>query len=616
VSEGTVDDEIAKRLALGEDNQDELEMARLELQAMNSERFRHRFLDRSRPWILQHLEELLTPRTLQMPGPDGRANIEYIRDVYADLMNMGLGKRKVGDREDISSDSGDELKAQRREWTSHPVEGASKEIALLWLGKARQRKTCMKLVAGYVKRMTKDACEQCGRNVEGGAIMTASLVDPDTGEVDDMILNKHIDDFNAQQQGRPFDPNMWKAFFRQHATFKTRCDKCIDSMEQKRLAERNAALRKVGGQRVARAQDISSDEDDDMQVFEALVVPRSSAEGKILVKWLTAARKRLGGTFPRPAARVMMEDYKRRMRDKKLKGGEKKKTPSTMKKKRDGFMDKELVFSQASKAIAIKWLRKARASASEKRRARAVEITNNIENALARMPEKEDWFYTSELRVAGEGLQKEGEQIQDMRQGLETEAVVRLQKLDADALAFAKAKRATLAQAEVNAEAKVQKEEEKTSAKIKMRETELQHQLEQQEKEMVKAKAVASKKEGARIEEQFKRQKKALEDGIAREKTKLQNKMKKIREADAAEIESKRRAADQSILRRNKETENKKVAIQREIDQKVESREGEWRKRSLVWLNKARRKFEMKAKADAEAGKRPSQAESKKARNR
>ena len=55
-TEGTVDDDIAEKLAIGESNQEDLEMARLELQALNSERFRHRFLERSRPWILQHLE--------------------------------------------------------------------------------------------------------------------------------------------------------------------------------------------------------------------------------------------------------------------------------------------------------------------------------------------------------------------------------------------------------------------------------------------------------------------------------------------------------------------------------------------------------------------------------
>lgn len=76
-------------MALGDGRNEDLERERLDLQAMNSERFRHRFLERNRPWILQHLVELLTPRTLAMPGADGRPNVEYIRDVYNDLMKMG-----------------------------------------------------------------------------------------------------------------------------------------------------------------------------------------------------------------------------------------------------------------------------------------------------------------------------------------------------------------------------------------------------------------------------------------------------------------------------------------------------------------------------------------------
>jgi hypothetical protein len=62
--EGTVDDDVAAKLAIGEGKQADLEQERLELQALNSERFRHRFLERNRPWILQHLVELLTPRSL------------------------------------------------------------------------------------------------------------------------------------------------------------------------------------------------------------------------------------------------------------------------------------------------------------------------------------------------------------------------------------------------------------------------------------------------------------------------------------------------------------------------------------------------------------------------
>ena len=34
------------------------------------------------------ISQLLTPRSLDQPGPDGRPTIEYVRDVYAELMAM------------------------------------------------------------------------------------------------------------------------------------------------------------------------------------------------------------------------------------------------------------------------------------------------------------------------------------------------------------------------------------------------------------------------------------------------------------------------------------------------------------------------------------------------
>ena len=160
--EGTVDDDVAAKLAIGEGRQEDLEQERLELQAMNSERFRHRFLERSRPWILQHLVELLTPRTLQMPGPDGRPEIEYVRDVYNELMNMGEGKRRPGDRSDISSDDEDELEKVRRNWSRAPVTGAAwKSFKCGW--RARANAVSFLLVAGIIDDATDNVCFICGR---------------------------------------------------------------------------------------------------------------------------------------------------------------------------------------------------------------------------------------------------------------------------------------------------------------------------------------------------------------------------------------------------------------------------------------------------------------------
>lgn len=92
--QGTMDDVIASKLAVGEGRQEDLEQERQELMAMNSESFRHKFIEKNRPWVLSHLVELITPLSLQEPGPDGRPLVDYVRDVYSTLMHVGEGVNK------------------------------------------------------------------------------------------------------------------------------------------------------------------------------------------------------------------------------------------------------------------------------------------------------------------------------------------------------------------------------------------------------------------------------------------------------------------------------------------------------------------------------------------
>lgn len=47
----------------------------------------------------------------------------------------------------------------------------------------------------------------------------------------------------------------------------------------------------------------------DEAIFDAVVVTRTSPEGRMMYKWLRAARAKLGGEhlFPKPEARAQME---------------------------------------------------------------------------------------------------------------------------------------------------------------------------------------------------------------------------------------------------------------------------------------------------------------------
>lgn len=290
--QGTVDDEIAAKLAIGEGRQEDLEAERLELQAMNSERFRHRFLAKSRPWVLQHLVELLTPRTLQMPGADGRPNIEFIRDVYMDLMNDRFNRRD-DDNPDISDDDGeDEQERARRNWSNAPLTKSAAEILKWWLKSARKRRTLMKLVRGQIDRSLTDKCHTCGVTAASGRKMKADLAN-DQGDFDPHAIDALIKSFDERYPDMEFDANLWQAHFRQKATFVTRCVNCINRLEK--VLNKKARRAPGAGQRT-RAGDISSDDELElMAAFEPTVVARSSTVGRTMKKWLDAARKRLGG---------------------------------------------------------------------------------------------------------------------------------------------------------------------------------------------------------------------------------------------------------------------------------------------------------------------------------
>merc|ERR1711871_1940076 len=313
--EGTVDDDVAAKLAIGEGRQADLEQERLELQALNSERFRHRFLERNRPWILQHLVELLTPRSLDEEGPDGRPVIEYVRDVYSDLMQIGEGMRKPGDREDISSDDEDDLENARRNWSRQPLTGASLAIARMWLAKARKRRAFGKLIRGIVEQNKAPMCGTCGRSEAKHKVKLTSHIStkgkPDIGALDNLIRA-----FEEQYGVDELEPQLWKAFFRSQAEFATRCNVCEDAVAQDRML---LAGRAPGPQRPTRPEDISSDESDDEVQFEPIIVTRTSPEGRMMSKWLLGARQKLGGIFPRPDAKSQMDRYAKKLRDLKMK---------------------------------------------------------------------------------------------------------------------------------------------------------------------------------------------------------------------------------------------------------------------------------------------------------
>jgi hypothetical protein len=602
--EGTVDDDVAAKLAVGEGRQLDMEQERLELQALNSERFRHRFLERNKPWILQHLVELLTPRSLEAPGPDGRPTIEYVRDVYAELVAMGEGYRRPGDREDISSEEGDELEQARRNWSKKPLTGVSLAIARFWLAKARKRRAFGKLVASIIEDHKKDRCYNCNRarDVPGIRLVAELATDgePDLHALDDLIAM-----FEEQYGPNEIDVQLWKAFFRAHAQYVTRCNLC-ESVAEKMKSTRT--MRPPGSERLTRAEDISSDDEDEDIAFEPIVVTRVSPEGQMMSKWLIAARKKLGGKFPRPEANAQMERYAQKLKEMKM-----KKVKIEVVKDADKLdeLKKDLeekfgkaTFNAATAALAIRWVRLARDSLSSKFREKSVQLREDLEKCLNDMPEADDWYYTSALRLEGIELNLRGKDLADERRTLEAEAAVKIRKIEEDCAAFLQDREEAIRADRYKFEVKVAETNEKVAIQLEIRTKELEKTKALKAKEFEAAEKEAKMELGAAPTEMIQNHRMQLgdiDDMIQSERNRIQQQHDEETRLARNMFDKEESIKVGEITRRKKLAAENSERIRNELATRSRQSEAEWQTRSSKWVNISKKKILVKQAEDRNA---------------
>ena len=599
--EGTVDDDVAAKLAIGEGRQADLEQERLELQALNSERFRHRFLERNRPWILQHLVELLTPRSLESIGPDGRPVVEYIRDVYADLMAMGEGARRPGDRSDISSDEEDELEKARQGWSRAPVQGASLEIARLWLEKARKRRAFSKLITGIIEANKDDHCHITGRTEMMGAKLVVTLATK--GEVDEQAIDRLIAEFEQQYSPSEKDANLWKAFFRANAEFITLDERILDQRERQRLRKQ---VKQPGAGRATRPEDLSSDESDDEALFDPMVVVRTSAEGRMMSKWLGAARRKLKGEFPRPSARAQMERYAEKMRARKLKGGKKKIAGEADREEEEQKASERWIVNvnAASKALANRWLRIAQDNLSARFRKKGETLRVDVAKTLRAMPEEDDWYYGAELRIEGQRVADKGEQLHQDQRTLEAEEAVKVRKIEADYEEFERERRDELNAERSAFEAKMAESADRANMEIELRTRELERAKEEKRKDFEEAEREEKEEKGAQSTELIEKNRKEME-GIDEY---IRNTQQEAEDKRAGFENEQRNFFDRQEALREQVITDRRIAavsnirrIRKETISRIKADETEWQGEAGRWLYTARRKTELKAREDAEA---------------
>uniref|UniRef100_A0A7S2LSA9 IPT/TIG domain-containing protein n=1 Tax=Leptocylindrus danicus TaxID=163516 RepID=A0A7S2LSA9_9STRA len=562
-----MDVEIAAKLTIGEGRRSALERERIELQALNSESFRHRFLDRNRAWIMQHLEDILTPRSMKSVTSEGEVE-EYVRDVYARLIAMGEGARKLGDRSDISSDEDDEMEYLRREWTRIPFEGKNLSIAKLWLQKARKRRLFSKVVAGITKSKLDNKCSFCARRQDApGTKLVVGLATD--GRFDSAAMDEIIRKFEQKYSASEQDLDLWKAFFRSNGEFATSCNICIDCGKHNQI-QRTMSIQVPGpGPRISRANDISSDEEDDDDIgtsFDPLSIPMDSNEGKMLTKWLQAARTKLGGTDVADVAQMQTESYLKRMSELSQKA--KLRTPAYTSLS-------ENVLSTASKLIAIKWVESSRQSMRNRFNNHGILMRSKLKTLMSQIEEEDDWFYGAEFRIEGGNLLKESSDLHKefslCSQRVET-------KILAESNSFAKFEE------EIHQELQRKRESAQQQCKRTIKE-----QGVKLEERLSELRLLSVAKEDSNNAAQP-----DVDDLMIAEKEKAGAIIKAARlnlSRDLNKVESKILA---SIDQRRQALKREKEKIERIGLSKVELAEKSWRKRVIPWIESASRKIDSK----------------------
>ena len=507
--------------------------------------------------------------------------------------------RRAGDEggANISSDDEDELEAARRYWPRNPLTGSALAIARMWLAKARKRRTFGKLIRGIIDQNKKSACELCGRSPSQNNVklncLLATKGSPDLGAIDRLITG-----FETQYSQNELDPGLWKAYFRANGEYCTRCTKCEDAMEQERLLQSSKA---PGASRISRPQDISSDEEEDDPEFEPVVVTRTSPEGLMMSKWLLAARKKLGGPFPRTDARRQMERYAQKLRQAKMKKA-RDSVNVEIPMAADGTAT-QVTVNAATKALALRWVRLARDGLESRFRVRSENPREDLENTLSQMPEEDDWFYGS-MRLEGAELNKRGNSLDDDRKSLEAEAAVKIYKIENDLNNHVKERNEEIKRERDLFESKVSQQIDRINLDVELRQDELVKLKEAKKIEFKGIEKKAREELGAaptEMTQSHRNQLIAIDELMISERQRLEQ-FRDDETGEARIMFERAEAIKEAETERRKASAGDNVArIRMEVGRKVKNFEKEWQGLTAKWLQVGKRKVAIKKKDDDDA---------------
>jgi hypothetical protein len=279
-------------------------------QRISSETFRYKFLNYNRTWLINQLPQLLTPRTMRRSRP-------YLINQFARIINAR--------RDDISDDSDGGVGAG---FGPVVLTAPSRNIIRWWLGKAKRRLRLKTIVEPLIRRARGAECEQC---LSRKKLQIEYEIDVDTRA--DMYDKSFPGDEEVDQV-------QWKTFWMNNQRYHTTCLNCLT--KRKEVATRAA---------LAGVVDLSMYDDEQEEYPDWGPVYLSAASKAILLNWYRKAQRSRAG---KKGAKVRRTKIAKEISDDE--------------EEKEAAWTKNFVQpSQATIAIAIKWVRTARARMQKKR---------------------------------------------------------------------------------------------------------------------------------------------------------------------------------------------------------------------------------------------------------
>jgi len=325
--EGTIEDGVAAKLAMKAVQQDDAELDRMELAALNSEDFRQRFLERNRPWLVAHIGDLIPRALLNSGTPQARKTRDYLAAVLASLRDMRRGDAAAGAQLSMEDDVAAEAAAVRAWNAAPPPTPTVAKVARYWLETGRRRAVYRASAAGAIAAAAEPACAACSAPDAPDAPLTSYVTHQ--GRAHAHALDDVVVDYEAATGAglpAPVDTLAWKTWFRANAACKTLCVACaalelggLDTAARaargRLAAQDRAAAAAAAAAEAAEAERAAADAAlaaaVEPESWPDVSLPPTDPTAKLLTKWLTAARVRMGGAFPRPAAVGEVDAYLR-----------------------------------------------------------------------------------------------------------------------------------------------------------------------------------------------------------------------------------------------------------------------------------------------------------------